>query len=339
MNAIQDFMPALKTAAVAAVAALLLALPGAPAEAKDKLTLAVPGIPPVWAGLVGYVAKDAGFYDKYDLDVTIRPFASGAGAARAVGSGRMETSLSPTPVIVKMVSNAGVPLVGIQGLENPDWLMGSMDPNGSCRGMKGQGVGVDSVEGARYIQLRIVLRSCNLKTKDVKAVGLSSNVGAAMIAGQITYGILHLDDIPVIERQSGKKVKIVARVNEIAKNAHYVLLITTKKTLGEKRDALVRMVAAHIEAAKYMKNPANADKVARIAKITGRNHSDALVALKQFNDINFWPSETNGMSPKKIKITTKIQKKVGGIKKGKTPVPYSKLVDTSIWADAKRLTR
>ena len=59
---------------------------GATAEAP-KLTLAVPGIPPVFQTVLAYVADKQGFFKKYDVDVTVRALATGVAAARAVASG------------------------------------------------------------------------------------------------------------------------------------------------------------------------------------------------------------------------------------------------------------
>ena len=82
--------------------------------------------------------------------MTIRPFRSGVAAAKAVLSGAVDASLSPTAPVVRMVSNAGVPLVGLQGMEKPDWFLGSMDPTkNKCTDLKGQAVGVDSPRGRR----------------------------------------------------------------------------------------------------------------------------------------------------------------------------------------------
>src|SRR5712692_5743815 len=169
------------------------------AAAAEHLSMAVPGVPPVFAGVVAFVAKDEGFFKKYGVEVEVRPFDSGAAAAQAVVAGNLDLALSPTPVIVRMISNADVNLVVIYGMEHPDWLPGSTDPKLSkCRDLKGQAVGVDSVGGARAVALAQLIRPCGLKVDDVKLVSLSSNVGAAIIAGQIKFGVLHLDDVPVL---------------------------------------------------------------------------------------------------------------------------------------------
>ncbi len=318
------------------------------AQAADKISMALPGVPPVFSTLMTFTAKGAGFYKKYNLDVKLRPFNSGVGAARAVASGKVDVSLSPTPPVAVMISNGGVDLVGIQGMERPDWVLGSMDPTKTkCEDVRGKAVGVDSPRGARWIQRANMIRACKMRPdKDVPTVNLSSNVSAAMVAGQLTFGVLHLDDISVIERESGKKVTIVSSIAKAAPGTHYLTVTTTKKTLAAKRDAMVRLVAAHIEAIAYIYNPANLEKVAVFAKATGRNKKDAMNAIKRYTAINYWPKDSAGLSAKRLGKSIKIQVMVGKRTKGKsginpkkkavTPAEYS---DLSVYKDALALVK
>ena len=332
----------------AAAVVLGMTVGGVAVQAAEKFSIAVPGVPPVFSTVMIYTAKHGGFYKKYGLDVTIRPFRSGVAAAKAVLSGAVDASLSPTAPVARMVSNADVPLVGLQGLEKPDWFLGSMDPSKSkCIDLKGQAVGVDSPRGARWIQLQNMARACNLRPdRDIPTVNLSSNVGAAMVAGQLTFGVLHLDDIPVIERESGKKVTVVLEIEKTAPGTHYLMFVTHKKTLATKRNLLVRALAAQIEAIEFMYNPVNRAKVATYAKATKRSVRDAKNAVKVFTNFNYWPRGTNGLNKKRIAKTVKIQAIVGkktkgksGIKPGKKPVGYDGLVDTSLWKEAMALVK
>jgi NitT/TauT family transport system substrate-binding protein len=316
------------------------------AQAADKLSIALPGVPPVFSTTFIHTAKGAGFYKKYGLEVKLKPFNSGVAAAKAVVSGAVDMSLSPTAPVARMISNAGVPLIALQGLEKPDWVIGSMDPSKTkCEDLKGQAVGVDSPRGARWINLANMVRPCKLRPdKNIKTVNLSSNVGAAMVAGQLTFGVLHLDDIPVIERESGKKVTILAEIEKASPGTHYLLIVTTKKTLAARRDVMVRATAAHIEAIKFMYDPKNNKAVAGYAKATGRKLVDAQRAVEVFTAFNYWANGNNGLNAKRIAKTVKIQaivgkrtKGKGGIKPGKTPVTLDKLTDQSVYADAMAL--
>ncbi len=288
---------------------VLFALAAGPALAADRVSMAVPGVPPVFSGLVAYVAKEEGFFKKHGVEVEVRPFDSGAAAAQAVVSGNIDLSLSPTPVIVRMVSNAGVDLVGIYGMANPDWLLASTQPGVKCADLKDQAVGVDSVGGARAVALAAFLRPCGLKVDQVKLVSLSSNVGAAMIAGQIKVGVLHTDDVPVLEEQMGKKL------------------------------AFARVLAGLIDATRFMVDPKNADRVANIATVTGRTVQVAKQALPHFYQIKYWPLEDDGLGKANIDRVIAAEKDVGGIKPGKEPVAYERLVDRGVWKDAEALLK
>ncbi|NJD36142.1 MAG: ABC transporter substrate-binding protein [Betaproteobacteria bacterium] len=316
------------------------------AQAADAFSIGVPGVPPVFVSAMVYTAKDGGFYKKYGLDVTVKPFNSGVGAAKAVLSGSVDASISPTAPVARMISNGDVPLVAIQGFEKPDWFLGSMDPSkNKCEDLKGQAVGVDSPQGARWTQLQNMARACNLvPDKDIPTVNLSSNVGAAMVAGQLTFGVLHLDDIPVIERESGKKLTIVLEIEKTAPGTHYTSLVTSSKTLKAHRDKLVRVVAAHIEAIKYMYDPANFEKAGGYAKPTGRSLQDATNAVKMFTEFGYWSNGNPGLDRKRFEKTVQIQEIVGkktkgksGIQPGKKPVSYERFADLSIWKDAMAL--
>ncbi|MBI3916224.1 MAG: ABC transporter substrate-binding protein [Betaproteobacteria bacterium] len=338
-------LPAL--AAGIGIIALAASAP-ARAQAADKFSIGVPGVPPVFVSAMVYTAKDAGFYKKYRLDVTVKPFDSGVAAAKAVISGSVDASISPTAPVVRMITNGNVPLVAVQGFEKPDWFVGSMDPGKSkCEDLKGGAVGVDSPQGARWVALQNMSRACGLlPDKDIPTVNLSSNVGAAMVAGQLTFGVLHLDDIPVIERESGKKLTIVLQIEKTAPGTHYTSLFTNSKKLTADRDQLVRLVAAHIEAVKFMYDPANFSKVGGYAKPTGRNLQDATNAVKVFTDFGFWPNGHPGLDRKRFDKTVEIQVMVGkktqgkgGIKPEAKPVSYERFADLSIWNDAVELVK
>jgi ABC-type nitrate/sulfonate/bicarbonate transport system substrate-binding protein len=330
--------------------ALVAAVTGATgAAAQDKLTFGLPGVPPVFGATVAYVAQDAGIFKKYGLDVTLRNMDSGAAAANAVDSGSMDVSLSPSPFIMVMKSNAGSTLKAIWGMDNPDWLIASMDPaKTSCDAMKGQGVGVDSNRGARWIQLNIYLtRVCKLETdKDVPTVPLSTNVLTAMASGQINFGVLHIDDVPVIERMSGKKVHTIIEMEKVSPGEHYLIVVSRQDRLEKNRDAYVRLVASLRDAAQFMRDPKNAEMVGKAAGPTMREQPDAINATKIYNGMEFWPNGHPGLTKSRLETSLQSQIRAGkategrsGIKPDKTPVTYEELVDLTVWRDAEKIKR
>lgn len=329
----------MRTVFAACALSVLTLVPGARA-AEPKLTFAIPGIPAIYGGVIALVAQQQGLFKKYGVDVTVRQFDTGASASRAVASGEIALALSPTPLVVSQVSNTDVKLVGVYGMEHPDWLIGSTDPNATCASLKGQPVSVDAVGGARSIALKTMLiGGCKMSIDDVQQVALSSNGPAALAAGQLKYGVLHIDDVPFIESQTKKPIKIIVKQKDSRPVDHYMLVVANKDKLAQNRDAYVRVVAALIDAQRFMRNPANAAKVAEAAKPTGRSADLAEKALKAYIDMQFWPEGNDGMDRKNIETLTQVMKKVGNIKPDKTPAPFERVVDPSVWRDANAMVK
>ncbi len=314
--------------------------PESPAQAQaKKVVFAVPGIPPIFATVNAYVAQKENLFKKYGADVEIRPFDNGTAAARAVIAGDIDIAMSPTPPVINQVSNADVPLVAIYGMNNPDWILATTDPAKTCKDVAGQSVGVDSIGGARSVALRSMLVGCpGVKLDEVKQVALGSNTAPAMIAGQLAFGVLHLDDVAVIEAQ-GKKVHTLLAMKQTNPTSHYLLYVVRRDHLAANRDAYVRTIAGLIAADRFMQDPKNADSVAQAATITGHNDAISKAALKEFLAIDFWPTKDDGMDRTKIEAVAALMKKIGAIKPDKQPVAYDKLVDASVWKDADAMVK
>ncbi len=312
-----------------------------PAAAQKKMVIAAPGIPPIYASVILYVAEKEGLFKKHGVDVEVRPFETGTAAARAVLTGDIEISLSPTTLIINQISNANAPVVAVYGFPNPDWVVATTDPaKTNCKDLVGQPVGVDAIGGARSIALRTMLAGgCpGVKIEDVQQVALSSNTAPAMVAGRLNFGVLHLDDLAVLEAQ-GKKPSLVLEMKKTNPTSHYLLVTVRQDKLKENRDAYVRTIAALIEAARFMQDPKNADRVADAAAPTGHPREINRLALKQFLDIGFWADKDDGMDEKPLEAMIQVSVRTGGIQPGKEPVKYDRLVDRSVWKDASALVK
>jgi NitT/TauT family transport system substrate-binding protein len=318
---------------------LAVSFAGGASAQSPKVTIALPGIPPVYSVTIMHVAEKQGFFKKYGADVELRAFDNGTAAARAVVAGDVDMAWSPTPPVINQVSNANVPLVAVYGMPNPDWVIGTTEEGKSCKDLAGQEVGVDSVGGARSVALRTMLASCDgVKIGDTKQIALGSGSGPAMIAGRLKYAVLHLDDLAEIEAQ-GKKLHILLAMKNTNPTSHYLIMVVRKDNLAKKRDAIVRTVAATVAAARFMQDPKNADAVAEAATVTGHNKEVSKAALKEFLKVDFWAAKDDGLARNKIEAVAKLMKKIGAIKADKEPVTYDNFVDASIWKDANAMVK
>jgi NitT/TauT family transport system substrate-binding protein len=322
----------------AAVLAAGLALAGVARAEEPKVVLGLPGIPPIFASVLPHVAAERGLFRKYGVEVEVRDFETGVAAARAVAAGQIDLSVSPTPVIASMISNAKVELVSIYGLPNPDWLIGSTDPaKKSCADLKGQAIGVDAIGGARSVALKQMLVGCKMTPEEMNQVALGSNTAAAMIAGQLVFGVLHIDDVPVIEGQLHRPVATILTLKEVDPVSHYLVVVARKDKVKERREAYVKTLAGLIEAGRYMRDPANLDAVAKIAAITGHSFEENKASVVRYNALELWPNGNDGLQRDKIEAVIATQVKIGGIKADAKPVTYDELVDGGLWKDAMKL--
>jgi len=121
--------------------------------------------------------------------------------------------------------------------------------------------------------------------------------------------------------------------------SHYLAIVCTTDRLKQKRDAYVRALAGLIDATRYMLDPKNADRVAEIATATGRTPKLAREAMARLNKMEFWPVGHDGLTKANLESVIAVEMEIGGIKPGKEPVSYARLVDQTVWKDANSLVK
>ncbi len=320
---------ALLTAAATAAAA-----PARHATAKDTtITLGVPGIPPVFLGVMPYTALEQGYYKHFGVTVQIKQFTTGTDAVRAVQAGQIDLAWSPTPFALTLMSK-GVPLVAIEGMDKVDWLIGSNSSSvTTCPQLKGQNIAVDSIGGARYQALQAMLTKCKLTIQDVHPVVLPGNAAIqALIAGQIHVAVLHIDDLAEAQSQ-GTTIRKVVTIAQTDPFQHYDMLVTTKTNLAAKRALFVDFLKADIQTIRFMNNPRALDHVAQIATVTGHSAAVAKVALQQYLKLNWWPLDRSGLGIGQFKRTVYENVLLGNISAGNPPA-WQDSTDTSLWKQA-----
>jgi NitT/TauT family transport system substrate-binding protein len=315
-------------------AATATARPQASAARTDTtLVLGIPGIPPVFLGVMPYVALQQGYYKKYGVNVQIKGFTTGTDAVRAVQAGQADLAWSPTPFALTLISK-GVPLVGIEGMDKVDWLVGANSSSiKTCSDLKGQNIGVDSIGGARYAALQGMLSKCKLVIQDVHPVVLPGNTAIqAMIAGQIHASVLHLDDLAEASKQ-GEPVRKIVTLTQVDPFQHYDMLVTTRDNLSAKRVLLVNLLKADIQAIRYINNPKALNRVSTIAMVTGHDQNVSKTALQEYIQLGWWPLNRSGLGVAPITRTIFENVKLGNISNG-SPPSWKDVVDTSLWKQA-----
>lgn len=341
-------LPGLRTKAAAVlsaatVAALALSACGGSSAGGSSgggpmptITLGSPGIPPVISGLLPYIAQKEGFYKKYGVNVVIKNFQTGTDATRAVADGQIDAAIMPPALLMELAAK-GVPVVGIQGQEVPDWLVASTDPaTTSCPQLKGQGVSVDAVGGIRYVALSSMLKSCGLTAPQIKPLVFpGNNAPQGLIAGQLKTSVLHLNELIDVQQRLGSKIHVIMRMSQTSPGTMYEMYGVLKPNLAKKRQAFVDMVAAQIAALKWMTSPANLDKAAQLGTVVGDSQAVMKQALQQYYQMGFWTLNGSGMPAANVNKMIHIQIAVGNLTASNAPA-YASIVDQSVYADAAK---
>ena len=317
---------------------LVLLAPSAAAQAPPLIVIGVPGIPPAFLAVRTYVAFDRHLYAKFlgkAAVAGIQDFTTDAAAIQALQSGQIDLAWLPTPVALAAMAK-GAPLVGIEGMSSTDWELDSTDPAiSSCAALKGRTIGIDTAGGARYDALALMLSKCSLTVNDVNTVDLPGSTGmAALIAGQLTLNVDHLDEARQIQALTGKPVTVVLKLSDVDAYQHFELLVTTKDRLAANRALFVKMLEGDIAAANWLADPNNLDAGAKIAQITGDSQSVARDALGSYLRAKWWNASESGLTVQKITRTIGLGLRLGIIPPAGNSLSWKAVADTSPWQAA-----
>ncbi len=164
------------------LAAAVLALTAGPAQAQDsKVAIAISG----WTGFAPLtLAKEAGLFKKYGLDVTIKKIPQ-KDRHLAIASGDIQCAATTVETWISWNAN-GVATTQIFQLDKSYGADGMVVKPGinKISDLKGKTVAADAPGTAPYFGLAWMLKKNGLSVKDVKVVNLSPQAAAnAMIAG------------------------------------------------------------------------------------------------------------------------------------------------------------
>lgn len=310
--------------------------PGIELDPVEAISIGSIGIPPIYAMLMTLVAEGEGFYAKYNVDVTVRSMETGVDAARAVQSGDLDASFSPTGPTMNFAAT-GIDVKAIHGYDNIDWLLMSTDASlSTCEDLVGRAIGVDSIGGARSNVLNQILRPCGLTLDDVEQIAFPGAAAVqAIIAGQLETAVVHIDDV-YVAREQGAVVYDFIYLVDVNPNAHYLVFWTRSDVIEAKRESLVRTLAAHIEAIRFIVDPANTARVVELGRPIGHSDEVLLKSLIDFIELEFWPVDRDGLGDTKLQAQLNIQVRNADIAEANAP-ELSSIIDASLFADALAL--
>lgn len=290
---------------VMAAAALAALLPGVAAAQALPVNVAV------YTGALvtvpTYVAKDLGLYDKHGLNVSLLDFRAAPDATAALFSGAVDL-MSNSPGNMMLVNSRGRDLVAIvDNFPAPVWsLVVGKDvatPSKAggypvlMRDLKGKKIGVPAIGSDGHNFARRFLRDAGMDPeKDVTflAVGLGPDAVAAFKAGQLD-AVMAIEPVQtVLEALGGKVVLDLLADKTIPEFASWTSSVyhSTKAHADKHAELMKRFQAAQEEAIAFVRDPANAEKVAAVwskynKALTAEQMKGVLARLGKSFDVKF----------------------------------------------------
>jgi len=283
------------------------------------------------SGFIAMVDK-GGFAAKRGLKVEILQIKAGATLMKALISGEIDSvDMGAAESIVAAVRGSGVKIVGCTWPGMPQVVLAKTDIK-TLADLKGKTVAISSPGSLPDLLFRGMLDADHIAYTDIKyaAQGADLDRYKSLVAGITDAAIVSNEFVAVMP----PSVHVLAKASTAVPKFMRLCIATSSKVLKERRDDLVKFVAAEMDAYKYAL--AHRDETIKLThELTHAKADDARAAFifdqvmkdKQIDDTLAIPTD-------RIEWMQGLFAKAGVIPK---TVPLDVLVDTSVRDDAAKL--
>jgi NitT/TauT family transport system substrate-binding protein len=250
-----------------------------PVQSQERLTVsyaALGGPNSIWN-----IAKDAGFYKKYGLNVEVVYIASTTLSAAAVLSGHIQVGMVAGVGVINSAAS-GADLVSVACFVNVlDYELVVQPSITSAEGLKGESIGISRFGSVTDVAARAFLAELKLRPGDdvtLRQVGGASERAAAFRRGVVAGFLSSTGSIHLLGE--GLPHRVLIRTADLKNPPPFpwICAVTTKSYLAKNRDRVKKVVMALIEATHYFKTRKEETK-----KIIGKYFPAANAAYLQDN--------------------------------------------------------
>ena len=313
------------------VAAFLLATGFTAANAQDK----------VWkhgileaksdSGFIAMVDK-GGFAAKHGLKVEILQIKAGATLMKALIAGEIDSvDMGAAESIVAGVRGTGVKIVGCTWPGVPQVVLAKAEIK-TLADLKGKNVAISSPGSLPDLLFRGMLDAANVPFSDVKLATQGADLDRykSLVAGITDAAVVSNE----FEAVMPPNIKVLAKGSTAVPRFIRLCVATNSKVLAERRDDLVKFVAAEMDAYKYA--AAHRDETIKLAhEMTHAKPDDKraeFITDQALRDKQIDPALA--IPADRIEWMQALFVKAGVIPKA---VPVGTLVDTGVHDDAAKL--
>jgi NitT/TauT family transport system substrate-binding protein len=282
------------------------------------------------SGFIAMVDK-GGFGAKHGLKVEILQIKAGATLIKALIAGEIDSvDMGAAESIVAGARGTGVKIIGCTWPGVPQVVLAKAEIN-SLAELKGKNVAISSPGSLPDLLFRGMLDAANVPFSDVKLATQGADLDRykSLLAGITDAAVVSNE----FEAVMPANIKVLAKGNTAVPKFLRLCLATNSKVLAERRDDLVRFVAAEMDAYAYA--AAHRDETVKLAQeLTSAKPDDNRAAFitdqalreKQIDPALAIPAD-------RIEWMQQLFVKAGVLP---ATVPTAMLVDTSVRDDAAK---
>jgi NitT/TauT family transport system substrate-binding protein len=283
------------------------------------------------AGFIAMVDK-GGFAAKRGLKVELLQIKAGATLIKALISGEIDSvDMGAAESIVAGVRGTGVKIVGCTWPGVPQVVLAKADIK-TLADLKGKTVAISSPGSLPDLLFRGMLDSANVPYSEVKVATQGADLDRykSLIAGITDAAVVSNE----FEAVMPPDIKVLAKGNTAVPKFIRLCVATSSKVLAERRDDLVKFVAAEMDADKYAAT--HRDEAVKLAhEMTNAKPDDKraeFISEQAIRDKQIDPALA--IPADRIDWMQELFVKAGVIPKA---VPTASLIDTSVHDDAAKL--
>jgi NitT/TauT family transport system substrate-binding protein len=202
--------------------------------------------------LPAWVAKDAGIFAKYGLDVQLIYFTGGSTAILALVSGDVPITQVSGPGLVSSVLGGSDAVFVAAGITSLNYVLMGKPGVKNIEQLKGGTLAISRFGSATDSIARFALKRVGLTvSKDVTLIQVGSGPErlAALQTGRVTAAVINPPSSFIAEKRG---MAVLADVAKMGLVFQHTGAATTKKFIREHNDVVRRYVRAHVEAVHKM---------------------------------------------------------------------------------------
>lgn len=283
------------------------------------------------SGFIGMVDK-GGFAAKRGLKVEILQIKAGATLMKALISGEIDSvDMGAAESIVAGVRGTGVKIVGCTWPGVPQVVLAKAEIK-SLADLKGKNVAISSPGSLPDLLFRGMLDAANVPFADVKLATQGADLDRykSLVAGVVDAAVVSNEFEPIMP----PNIKVLAKGGTAVPKFLRLCVATNSKVLAERRDDLMKFIAAEMDAYKFAAS--HRDETIKLAKEMTQAKPDdkraEFITDQAIREKQIDPSLT--IPSDRIEWMQELFVKAGVIPK---TVPTATIVDTSVQADAAKL--